>query len=242
MRERALGGTGRTGGYGRATLLGYQPAPLQWIRATADAADPSSRRAVRKLIARHCEPLASSRGSRMHLWSCAGVSGGFDMGEPYRALRVESSSTASGRNLWGPGRCRITHRLGRIRRRRGLRRCPRLSGQGGNDPQSKRQVADQELTRGNAGLLRSQLDGREVRVIRGSGGDPAYSPTSGFRYDGLYRVSDSWQDLGHDGYRIWRFRLEKVDANYIHGFACQAYDPGRTVRRRCSHTSPRQPA
>src|SRR5437016_7008157 len=46
------------------------------------------------------------------------------------------------------------------------------TGQGGNDPATKRQVADQVLALGNVGLARSQLDGRPVRVIRGAGGDP----------------------------------------------------------------------
>ena len=35
-------------------------------------------------------------------------------------------------------------------------------------------------------------------------------PASGYRYDGLYRVTDYGDDGGADGYRIWRFRLEAV--------------------------------
>ncbi|MEH0985569.1 YDG/SRA domain-containing protein [Micromonospora sp. CPCC 205556] len=86
------------------------------------------------------------------------------------------------------------------------------TGQGGNDPATKRQIADQELTRGNAGLARSQLDGRPVRVVRGAGGDRKYSPASGLRYDGLFRVVDHWHETGKDGYRIWRFRLVTLDS------------------------------
>ncbi|ATO15402.1 SRA-YDG domain-containing protein [Micromonospora sp. WMMA2032] len=86
------------------------------------------------------------------------------------------------------------------------------TGQGGNDPATKRQIADQELTRGNAGLARSQLDGRPVRVIRGAGGDPKYSPAKGLRYDGLFRVVDHWHEIGKDGYRIWRFRLVTLNS------------------------------
>jgi putative restriction endonuclease len=41
------------------------------------------------------------------------------------------------------------------------------TGHGGNDPQSRRQVANQELTGGNAALAKSYLDGLPVRVIRG---------------------------------------------------------------------------
>ncbi|MGO9353608.1 MAG: YDG/SRA domain-containing protein [Mycobacterium sp.] len=41
------------------------------------------------------------------------------------------------------------------------------TGQGGRDPNTGRQIADQQLTRGNLGLARSHLDGLPVRVIRG---------------------------------------------------------------------------
>jgi putative restriction endonuclease len=84
------------------------------------------------------------------------------------------------------------------------------TGQGGNDPDSGRQIADQELTRGNAGLVISCEEGLPIRVVRGSGGDPAFAPASGYRYDGLYRVESYWPDSGRDGFRIWRFRLEKI--------------------------------
>jgi putative restriction endonuclease len=51
------------------------------------------------------------------------------------------------------------------------------TGHGGNNPATKQQVADQVINApGNAGLVRSQLDGLPVRVIRGARGDPAYSP------------------------------------------------------------------
>jgi putative restriction endonuclease len=87
------------------------------------------------------------------------------------------------------------------------------TGHGGNDPATKRQVADQQITApGNAGLVRSQLEGLPVRVIRGAGGDPAYSPPSGFRYDGLFRVEDHWSKLGLAGFRIWQFRLVQLNA------------------------------
>jgi putative restriction endonuclease len=86
------------------------------------------------------------------------------------------------------------------------------TGQGGNDPSTKRQIADQVLTLGNAGLARSQLDANPVRVVRGAGGDPSYSPTTGLRYDGLFRVVDRWHEVGKDGYRIWRFRLVALES------------------------------
>jgi putative restriction endonuclease len=86
------------------------------------------------------------------------------------------------------------------------------TGQGGRDPDTKRQVADQVLTRGNVGLARSQLDGRPVRVVRGSGGDRRHSPRQGLRYDGLFRVVDHWHEQGKDGFRVWRFRLVALES------------------------------
>jgi putative restriction endonuclease len=81
------------------------------------------------------------------------------------------------------------------------------TGQGGNDPATKRQVADQQLTLGNAALAESCRKGLPVRVIRGRNPDSAYAPPRGFRYDGLYYVDEYWQAQGKSGFSIWRFRL-----------------------------------
>jgi putative restriction endonuclease len=89
------------------------------------------------------------------------------------------------------------------------------TGQGGRDPNTGRQIEDQELTRGNLGLARSHLDGLPVRVIRGFEGDPTYSPTSGYRYDGLFRVEEYWHEQGKDGFLIWRFRLVAFDGEAL---------------------------
>lgn len=84
------------------------------------------------------------------------------------------------------------------------------TGEGGNDPATGHQVADQTLTKGNLGLAVSCNEGFPVRVIRGSNGDKTHSPAVGFRYDGLFRVADYWHATGLDGFRIWRYRLEKL--------------------------------
>ena len=81
------------------------------------------------------------------------------------------------------------------------------TGHGGNDPNTGRQIDDQEWSRGNQGLRVSQLRGLPVRVVRGSGLKSDYAPESGFRYDGLYRVDEAWQEVGRSGFRICRFRL-----------------------------------
>jgi putative restriction endonuclease len=87
------------------------------------------------------------------------------------------------------------------------------TGAGGNDPQTKAQVADQSLDQpGNAGLVTSQLEGLPVRVIRGHKGKNKFSPANGLRYDGLFQVVDHWSQVGKSGFRIWRFKLQKIDS------------------------------
>jgi putative restriction endonuclease len=81
------------------------------------------------------------------------------------------------------------------------------TGQGGRDANTGRQVADQALTLGNAGLARSKVEGYLIRVIRGAGGERPHSPTTGLRYDGLFRVADFWHETSDEGFRLWRFRL-----------------------------------
>jgi putative restriction endonuclease len=71
--------------------------------------------------------------------------------------------------------------------------------QGGRDPESGRQVADQSFDRGNIGLARCCEQGIPVRVTRRTEGV--------YRYDGLYQVESYWHETGRDGYRIYRFRL-----------------------------------
>jgi len=83
------------------------------------------------------------------------------------------------------------------------------TGAGGNDRQSGRQIADQTLARTNRALVENIRRGLPVRVVRGARGDHD-PPASGYRYDGLYRVADYWAEAGRDGYRIWRFRLERL--------------------------------
>jgi putative restriction endonuclease len=85
------------------------------------------------------------------------------------------------------------------------------TGAGGNDPQTKRQIADQSIEQpGNAGMITSELAGYPVRVTRGAHAGSPYAPASGFRYDGLYAVVEHWLGTGDDGYKIVQFRLEKL--------------------------------
>jgi putative restriction endonuclease len=85
------------------------------------------------------------------------------------------------------------------------------TGAGANDPSTRRQVADQDIDQsGIAGLITSELEGLPVRVVRGYRGDPAHSPATGYRYDGLFRVDGHWGDVGKSGFRVWRFKLVRL--------------------------------
>jgi putative restriction endonuclease len=84
------------------------------------------------------------------------------------------------------------------------------TGAGGRDPASGKQITDQEFTGQNLALLRSEAEGLPVRVIRGTGGEPTFSPPSGYRYDGLYRVEDAWLEVGRSGYQVCRYRLVRL--------------------------------
>lgn len=91
------------------------------------------------------------------------------------------------------------------------------TGMGGNDTSTKKQVADQELKRGNLALARSCDEGLPVRVIRGNRGDPVFSPDTGLRYDGLFRVEEYWEDKGKSGFIVWRFRLAELPNLIVDG-------------------------
>lgn len=82
------------------------------------------------------------------------------------------------------------------------------TGSGARHPRTGRQIGAQTLTRGNLALAVSARRQLPVRVSRGVGRGVWEPPAEGYRYDGLYRVTDYWDDVGVDGYRIWRFRLE----------------------------------
>ena len=89
------------------------------------------------------------------------------------------------------------------------------TGHGGQDGRG-RQVRDQEVSdSGNAALKISFEEQLPVRVIRGSGGDPKWSPPKGYRYDGLYLVSRFWEAYGLDGYKVCRYLLERLEQTKV---------------------------
>jgi putative restriction endonuclease len=85
------------------------------------------------------------------------------------------------------------------------------TGGGGRDRGSTAIVRDQSFTGRNRALAVSMLERLPVRVIRGAGGDPAYSPATGFRYDGVFFVERYWED--RIPYAILRFRLVRSDVD-----------------------------
>lgn len=70
---------------------------------------------------------------------------------------------------------------------------------------------NQEFTGGNEGLQNAHREGTPVRVLRGPELKSPFAPAVGYRYDGLYAVTDVWQDIGKAGFRICRFQLEAID-------------------------------
>jgi putative restriction endonuclease len=84
------------------------------------------------------------------------------------------------------------------------------TGHGGRDSKTGKQIGHQALTRGNLALATNKLLALSVRVIRGVRHHSAFSPSVGYRYDGLYAVDDYWRERGRSGFRIWRFRLVKL--------------------------------
>ena len=85
------------------------------------------------------------------------------------------------------------------------------TGHGGRDRSTGQQIYDQPFTHGNRALALSGQYGLPVRVIRGSNHDSRYSPPHGYSYDGLYGVEVVWHEKGKSGFRIWRYRLAKID-------------------------------
>lgn len=89
------------------------------------------------------------------------------------------------------------------------------TGHGGRDPDTGAQIKDQSPEdTGNAALIKSMTTGMPVRVIRGSGGNPRFSPPAGYSYDGLFRVTDYSVQRSMDGPRVLLFRLEYLGDAY----------------------------
>ncbi|KAL6970640.1 Histone-lysine N-methyltransferase member suvh2 [Sarracenia purpurea var. burkii] len=83
------------------------------------------------------------------------------------------------------------------------------TGQGGQDKHS-RQCVHQKLEGGNLALERSMHYGIEVRVIRGRKYEGSASGKV-YVYDGLYKILESWFDVGKSGFGVFKYKLMRME-------------------------------
>ncbi|KAL4363477.1 hypothetical protein GQ457_04G005990 [Hibiscus cannabinus] len=84
------------------------------------------------------------------------------------------------------------------------------TGEGGNGLLGdKHQVKDQVMLRGNLALKNNKEQSVPVRVIRGHKCDDSYSKTL-YIYDGLYKVTDYWDEKGISGFKVFKYRLKRL--------------------------------
>ncbi|GER40495.1 histone-lysine N-methyltransferase [Striga asiatica] len=82
------------------------------------------------------------------------------------------------------------------------------TGHGGQD-KNNRQVLHQRLECGNLALERSMRYGIEIRVIRGFKYEGSISGKV-YVYDGLYRIVQTWFDIGKSGFGVFKFKLSRI--------------------------------
>ncbi|KAL9226037.1 hypothetical protein vseg_001892 [Gypsophila vaccaria] len=83
------------------------------------------------------------------------------------------------------------------------------SGHGGHD-KFGRMSNHQKLEGGNLALERSMHYGIEIRVIRGMKYDGSLT-TKIYVYDGLYKIIESWFDVGKSGFGVYKFKLVRIE-------------------------------
>ncbi len=88
------------------------------------------------------------------------------------------------------------------------------TGHGGNDTNTNKQIADQSWdSSGNKALIVSEIHGLPVRVTRGYKHKSKYSPSNGYQYGGLYIVTEHFEEVGKNGFKICRYRLQKIESD-----------------------------
>ncbi|CAG0913046.1 unnamed protein product [Notodromas monacha] len=94
-------------------------------------------------------------------------------------------------------------------------------GEGGRDPKksnvkAKDQTKDMVWTRNNVSLRESYLTGNAVRVVRGflknkqKAQSVSYNPPVGYRYDGLYQVTEYEEIRGAHGFVVIRYHFVRL--------------------------------
>ena len=111
------------------------------------------------------------------------------------------------------------------------------TGHGGKAANSATQIAHQSVdSPGNAGLITSMIQALPVRVVRGAHKGSPFAPPSGYRYAGLYLVTEFLEKVGRDGFQIVLFRLERLPEQEVYEAAAPgSLDPAfatTTVTRR----------
>lgn len=89
------------------------------------------------------------------------------------------------------------------------------TGEGGRDPSTGLQIANQSITRGNKDLVAAFESGSPVYVTRGSNHKSEHSPSSGYTYAGRYYISEHWIEIGREGFDIVRFKLVSEQASTV---------------------------
>ncbi|KAI3518485.1 hypothetical protein L1887_07281 [Cichorium endivia] len=95
------------------------------------------------------------------------------------------------------------------------------TGHGGQDKYS-RQADHQRLEGGNLAMERSMHYGIEVRVVRGFRYEGSPSGKV-YVYDGLYKVIDSWLEIGKSGFGVIKFKLVRIENQPEMGSAILRY-------------------
>ncbi|KAL1204630.1 Histone-lysine N-methyltransferase family member SUVH9 [Cardamine amara subsp. amara] len=83
------------------------------------------------------------------------------------------------------------------------------TGHGGQDKLG-RQVENQKMDGGNYAMECSMRYDIEVRVIRGLKYENSVSAKV-YVYDGLYKIVDSWFELGKSGFGVFKFKLQRIE-------------------------------
>ncbi|KAL0414172.1 UNVERIFIED_CONTAM: Histone-lysine N-methyltransferase family member SUVH9 [Sesamum radiatum] len=102
------------------------------------------------------------------------------------------------------------------------------TGHGGQDKNNK-QVVHQKLECGNLALERSMNYGIEVRVIRGFKYEGSVSGKV-YVYDGLYRIIETWFDVGKSGFGVFKFKLVRIENQAEMGSTIMKFAAGLRTR------------
>ncbi|KAK9811340.1 hypothetical protein WJX72_002101 [[Myrmecia] bisecta] len=99
-----------------------------------------------------------------------------------------------------------------------------MGGQGKGNSKSKRQVKDQQWTKGNQALRLSFEQGVPVRVCRAFDDTVNGKREWGYTYDGLYQVISATLEHGVDGFLVCKFKLQGIPGH------CKAAEDVREVK------------